>query len=100
MESMRLVLQEIGHWSKGEFTKSEYFSAILKEGKEPQIILIPKEKELAAVVSRIVLTLSPDKRGTLKSLKIFENERNYTIFEFTEVQTNANISEKLFLEAE
>jgi len=100
IESMRLVLQEISRWSKGEFTKSEYFSATLKEGKEPQIILTPKEKELATMISRIVITLAPEKKGFIQSLKIFENEHNYTIFEFTKVQTNANISERLFLEAE
>lgn len=100
IESMRLVLQEISNLSKGEFTKSEYFAATLKEGKEPQITLIPKEKELATIISRIVVTLAPEKRGFIQSLKIFENEHNYTIFEFTKVQTNVNISERLFLEAE
>ncbi len=100
MEAMRFVLQEISRWSKGEFTQSEYFTATLKQGQEPQIILTPKEKELATIISRIVVTLAPEKRGFIKSLKIFETEHNYTLFEFTKVQTNVNISERLFLEAE
>jgi outer membrane lipoprotein-sorting protein len=64
----------------------------------PKITLTPKEKGLSAMISRIVINLSPDKRGVIKSVKIFENEGNYTIFEFTDVQVNGKISETLFRE--
>lgn len=94
--AMQIVLQEIIRWSKGQFTGDEYFSAILKGEKEPKIILTPKEKGLSAIISRIVITLSPDRPGVLKSVKIVENEGNYTLFQFTDVQINVKISEMLF----
>jgi len=98
LESMQIVLQEIGRWTRGQFTENEHFSATLKGGKSPRIILTPKEKGLSAMISRIVITLSPDRPGVIKSVKILENEANYTLFEFTDVQINGKISEKLFRE--
>jgi hypothetical protein len=49
---------------------------------------MPKEKGLSAMISRIVITLSPDRRGVISSVKIIENKGNYTLFEFTDVQIN------------
>ena len=97
--AMQIVLQEIVRWSKGQFTGDEYFSAILKGGKEPKIILTPKEKGLSAVISRIVISFAPDRPGVLKSVQIVEDEGNYTLFEFTDVQINVKISEMLFRDA-
>lgn len=96
LESMQIVLQEIGRWTRGEFSQNEHFSATLKGGKEPRIILAPKEKGVAAMILRIVITLLPDRQGVIKSVKITENKGNYTLFEFTDVQINGKISEKLF----
>ena len=98
LEAMQIVLQEIGRWTRGEFTENEHFSATLKGGKAPRIILTPKEKGMAAMISRIVITLSPDRQGVIKTVKIFENEGNHTLFEFTDVQINGKISEMLFRE--
>lgn len=100
VESMHIVLQEISRWSKGQFNRSEYFSATLREGKEQQVILMPKEKGLSAMISRIVITLLPERPGVLKSVKVDENEGNYTLFTFTDLQINGNISERLFREVE
>ena len=96
---MQIVLQEIIRWNKGQFTGDEYFSAILEGEKEPKIILTPKEKGLSAVISSIVINLAPDRPGVLKSVKIVENEGNYTLFQFTDVQINVKISEMLFRDA-
>jgi len=100
VQSMQIVLQEISQWSKGRFTANENFSAVLKGGKEPKIILTPKEKGLAAMISKIVITLSAEGPGQMRSVKIFENEGNYTLFEFSDVQKNVKLGEKLFREAE
>jgi len=59
-------------------TENEHFVATLKRGKERQIILTPKEKGLSAMISRIVISLSPDRPGVIKSVRIVESERNYT----------------------
>jgi outer membrane lipoprotein-sorting protein len=95
---MQIVLQEIGRWTRGQFTENEHFSATLKGGKGARIILTPKEKGLASMISRIVITLSPDRQGVIKSVKIIESEGNYTLFEFNDVQINRKISETLFRE--
>ena len=100
LESMQIVLQEISKWSRGQFTGNEHFSAALKGGQVPKIILTPKEKGLSAMISRIVITLSPDRRGIISSVKIIENKGNYTLFEFTDVQINGKISETMFREVE
>ncbi|MEI7639438.1 MAG: outer membrane lipoprotein carrier protein LolA [Syntrophus sp. (in: bacteria)] len=99
LQSMQVVLKEIGQWSNGQFSTNEHFTAVLKKGKEPMIIMTPREKGLAAMISRIVITLSSDKPGVLKSVKIFENEGNYTLFEFSDVQVNEKIAESLFRDA-
>lgn len=96
LESMQIVLQEIGRWTRGQFTENEHFSAVLKGGKAPRIILTPKERGIAAMISRVVIILSPDRPGVIKTVKIFENEGNHTLFEFTDVQINGKISETLF----
>ena len=98
LESMQIVLQEISRWSRGQFTGNEHFSATIKRGKGPTIILTPKEKGLSTMISCIVINLSPDRPGVIKSVKIVEGEGNFTLFEFTDVQINGKISEMLFRE--
>jgi outer membrane lipoprotein-sorting protein len=98
LESMRIVLQEISRWTKGQFTGNDLFSATLKAGKERQIILTPKEKGISAMILRIVITLSSERPGVLKSVKIMEKEGDYTLFEFTDVRINEKIDEAMFRE--
>jgi outer membrane lipoprotein-sorting protein len=98
LESMQIVLQEISRWSTGQFTANDNFSAILKGGKRPKIILTPKEGGLSSMIARIEITLSPDRPGVIKSVKIIESEGNYTLFEFADVQINGEISESMFRE--
>jgi outer membrane lipoprotein carrier protein len=100
LQSMQVVLQAISQWSRGRFTNNEHFSATLKGGKEPQIILTPREKGLSSMISGIVIALSPDRPGLPKSVRILENEGNYTLFEFSDVQMNAEIKESLFRKVE
>lgn len=96
LQSMQVVLQEISQWSRGRFTENEYFSATLKGGKEPKIILAPKEKGMAKMISRIVISLSSERPGVLESVAVFEGEGNYTLFAFTDVVINAPLDESLF----
>ncbi|MFH1078731.1 MAG: outer membrane lipoprotein carrier protein LolA [Pseudomonadota bacterium] len=96
LQSMQVVLQEISRWSRGRFTENEHFSATLKEGKEPKIILAPKEKGMAKMISRIVISLSSDRPGLMESVAIFESEGNHTLFAFTDVVINAPLEESLF----
>lgn len=99
-EAMRMALQQIGRWSKGEFDGDEYFAAHLKGGKAPKIILTPKEKGFAKMISVIVIDFSAEKPGVIKSIKIDENKGNHTLIEFKDVQINSKIDETLFREVE
>ncbi len=94
--SMQVVLKEISRWSSGRFTENEFFAATIQRGKEPKIVLIPKEKGMSEMISRIAITLSSDRPGLLKSVKIEEGVGNYTFFVFSNVQMNDKISESLF----
>ncbi|MDO9559405.1 MAG: outer membrane lipoprotein carrier protein LolA [Syntrophales bacterium] len=96
LQSMQVVLREISRWSRGRFTENEHFSATLKGGKEPKIILAPKEKGMAKMISRIVISLSSDRPGVLESVAIFESEGNHTLFAFTDVVINVPLDESLF----
>ena len=96
LQSMQVILREISQWSRGRFTENELFSATLKEGKEPKIILAPKEKGMAKMISRIVISLSSDRPGLLESVAIFENEGNHTLFTYTDVVINMPLDESLF----
>lgn len=96
LSSMQVVLKEISQWSRGRFTENEHFSATLKGGKEPIIILTPKEKGMAKMISRIVISLSSDRPGVMKSVAIFENKGNHTFFSFTDVVINTPLDEALF----
>jgi outer membrane lipoprotein-sorting protein len=96
LQSMQVVLREISQWSRGRFTDNEHFSATLKGGKERKIILEPREKGMAKMISRIVISLSSDRPGVLESVAIFEGEGNHTLFAFTDVVINAPLDESLF----
>ncbi|MDD5722858.1 MAG: outer membrane lipoprotein carrier protein LolA [Syntrophales bacterium] len=100
LQSMQVILKEIGQWSKGRFTTNPYFSAVLKGGEDPQIIMTPKEEGLAAMIERIVIAPAPDRPGILRSVKIVESEGNYTLFEFSDIRVNGKIPESIFREVE
>ena len=95
-QSMQFVLPEISRWTRGQFTDNDYFMASFKGGKEKQVVLTPRKKELSSMISRIVITPSPDTPGVLKSVKIVEGEGNYTLLEFTDVRINEKLNDSLF----
>ena len=100
IQAMPVVLTEISRWSRGHFTDSAYFAATLNPGKNPQIILTPREKGIASLILRIVISLSPDRAGVILGIRIFETEGDFTLFEFSEVLLNTKFSETLFRSAE
>jgi len=100
LQGVQMVLQEISKWTKGQFTDNPYFAASMKDGQVPQIIMTPREKGLASIMDRIVISFSPDRPGILKSVKIVENEGNDTLIEFSDVQINTKLQESLFRKAE
>ncbi len=93
LQNMQFVMQEITVWLKGDFENHPFFTAKMEQGKK--IILMPKEESFAAMIKRIELTLS-DQVGIIQNIVIYENEENFTKFDFTNVRVNQEIDDALF----
>jgi len=96
LQSMNVVLQEISLWSKGQFKSNKNFTAVLKSGDVPKVILIPKDKRLTKIIERIEITLMPNKSAIINSITISEGQGNYTVFEFSNVEINKTIDDSIF----
>ena len=95
LQSMQMVVQEIGQWLKGRFDENPAFTAILEPGRK--IALVPKEPSLAALIQRIEIVLS-EREGVIESVTIFEGRDSFTKIEFDQVRLNQPIEESLFRE--
>ncbi|HOT44629.1 MAG TPA: outer membrane lipoprotein carrier protein LolA [Spirochaetota bacterium] len=93
LQSMQIVLQEITMWMKGNFDANPAFKPELRPGRI--IVLTPKEQSMAAIIQRIELKLSP-RPGVIQAVRIYENEKSYTVIDFTNVKMNAKIPDSLF----
>jgi outer membrane lipoprotein-sorting protein len=98
MPGMKIVFQEITTWSKGRFDQNKSFTAALKPGKAPVIVLTPKERGLADMIKRIEITLSGEKVGAIKTIQIIEGEKSSTLLEFKDIVLNRGIDDALFRE--
>ncbi len=93
LQSMQIVLQEITMWMKGNFDANPAFKPELRPGRI--IMLTPKDKSMADIIRRIELKLS-DRPGVIRSVRIYENEKSYTVIEFIKVRLNEKLPESLF----
>jgi outer membrane lipoprotein-sorting protein len=93
LQSMRIVVQEIALWMKGDFDANPAFRAELKAGRT--IVLTPKEKAMAGIISKIELKLSQTP-GVISSVTIYESEKSRTVIAFERVKLNGKIPESLF----
>ncbi len=93
LQSMQIVLQEITMWMKGNFDANPGFRPELRPGRI--IVLTPKEKSMAEIIQRIELKLS-SRPGVIESVRIYENEKSYTVIDFINVKMNANLPDTLF----
>lgn len=93
IQSMRVVIQEIALWMKGDFDANPAFRAELKAGRT--ILLTPKEKGMSEIITKIELKLS-DRPGMIRSVTIYESEKSRTVLSFNDVKLNTKIPETLF----
>lgn len=93
MDAMQVVSQEISRWLAGNFTDNPTFQARLKAGGF--IVLTPKNKGLAQLISQIVLKLA-DEPGLMESVTIYEGSDSFTKLTFTNVVLNKKIPETTF----
>ena len=94
-QAMDIVLQMITAWLNGRFHDDPNFEARLVKGETDKIILTPKDKSLAGIISSIELQIS-SAEARINSVKISESRDSYTLILFKDVEHNAKIDEKFY----
>ena len=87
LPAMRMVMEEILNWQQGRFDANPHFQASLAKGPEARIILVPKEASWQKMIQQIELTLSREQAGVMKSVRVVEDERSFTVLEFDQVDS-------------
>lgn len=98
LQGMQMVMEEISAWTQGRFDSNPRFTARLEAGRPARIVLVPRDPSLKTLIARIEITLSQEKRGAIRSVKIVEGKDAWTTLEFTRAEHNLPLSERLFLD--
>ena len=93
MDAMVVVSREISQWLAGNFADNPTFDAELQPGR--MIILTPKNKGLAQLISKIELQLA-ETPGLMESVSIFEGKDSFTKLVFSHAVLNTKIPETRF----
>ncbi len=96
LSAMQTVLGEILNWQQGRFDANPHFQASLERGPETRVILVPKEPSWKKMIRQIELTLSASQIGVMKSVRVVEDERSFTVLEFDQVKLNRPLPASLF----
>lgn len=94
-DTMQVVLSEITNWLDGRFTDNRMFKVSFPDQKT--VLLLPREKGIAALISSIELKLG-DKKGLLDQVTIYEGPDSYTRLTFSNPVLNQEIPSSLFTE--
>ena len=97
---MRVIMEEIINWQQGRFDADSRFQASLLSGPEPRVLLVPSDSSWRKMIQRIELTLSPEQAGVMKSVRVVEDERSFTVIEFGQVRLNRGLPSSLFVNVE
>jgi outer membrane lipoprotein-sorting protein len=100
LSAMQTVLAEIMNWQQGRFDANPHFQASLQSGPDPRVTLIPKEPAMKKMIRQIELSLSREQAGVMKSVRVVEDERSYTVIEFQQVRINRPQPAALFMDVE
>lgn len=93
VNSLQIVLQEIGSWLDGRFADNPLFNTSRSDART--VILTPKEKGLQAVISRIELRLG-QQEGVMDSVTIHEGPDAWTRLTFTNTVLDREIPASFF----
>ncbi len=93
LNAMQVVMQEITGWLDGTIVDTETFLA--KQIDATQIVLTPRDKALAEIISHIELKLL-DASGLMESVTIFEGTNSFTQMLFSDAKLNEHIPEMSF----
>jgi outer membrane lipoprotein-sorting protein len=74
--------------------------SVMQTGSEPRVILVPKEASWKKMIRQIELTPSREQAGVMKSVRVVEDERSFTLLEFQQVRLNRPLPGVLFTEVE
>ena len=100
LPAMQTVLNEIVSWQQGRFDADPHFEASLVEGPEPKVILTPRDASWRKMIRQIELTPSRTQAGVIRSVRMDEDERSFTVLEFSQVRLNRILPASLFEKAE
>ncbi|MFH2076495.1 MAG: hypothetical protein ABIJ57_14310, partial [Pseudomonadota bacterium] len=87
-------------WQQGRFDANPHFQASLLEGPEPKVILVPREASWKKMIRQIELTPSHEQTGVIKSVRMVEDERTFTVLEFSQIRINRPLAVSLFVNVE
>ena len=93
VDSMQIVLQDIGSWLDGRFTDNPLFN--VTRTADRTVVLTPKEPGLQSIISRIELQLGQEE-GVMETVTIFEGPDAFTRLTFTRAVLNREISASTF----
>ncbi|MEW6333311.1 MAG: outer membrane lipoprotein carrier protein LolA [Thermodesulfobacteriota bacterium] len=93
---MRVIMEEILNWHQGRFDASPHFQASLQTEPEPLVLLVPREASWKKMIRRIELEPSREQAGVMKSVRMVEDERTFTLLEFQGVRINRPLPDGLF----
>jgi hypothetical protein len=96
LQGMQMVMEEISAWTQGRFDADPRFTARLEGGQPARVVLVPKDPSLMKLIARIEISLSPEKRGAIRSVKIVEGKDAWTMLEFTRAEHNLPLAERIF----
>lgn len=95
VEALRVVVDEIQSWLTGSFKDSKAFSARLDTHQKRTVIMEPKQKAMAEIIQRIVLTLG-QRPGSIKRVEIIEGPDARTVMDFEKVELNVQLDKSSF----
>lgn len=93
LDSMQVILTEIGNWLDGRFDENDMFTASFPS--KDTVLLKPKDPALAGLISKIELKLA-EQRGLLNSVTITEGPQSSTTMTFTNRVLNQDIPASAF----
>ncbi len=99
VEAMRMVMEHVAAWLRGDFEKDGMFSKELQAQTPPCIVLKPIAEPISSFIRSIKLV--PDNNpGVLERIEIEEFGDASTVIEFDTVILNAPIADSMFESAQ
>ena len=97
MQAMQFVMPEISGWLSGRFGDNPLFQAELID--DGTIRMTPHEEAMARFIRSIEVRLS-SQPGAIDQVLIIEGEDAFTRMQFTDIQVNPDLPDRLFEEVQ